>query len=295
MTDLPYPKIHVVINPAAGKDEPILNTLNDVFHQYGVDWSISVTKKYGDATEFARQAAESGADLVAGYGGDGTQHEVANGILGTNTVMGVLPGGTGNGFANELGTPKELRPAVELLCTSTRVRSIDVVKLGDGYFVQRLYVGIEPEEQTSRESKDKYGTFAYAIDAFHRGRARQDKDIRYRITIDGEVIEMPATKVYVVNAAKAGTGISVTGGFSKPDDGLVDVFVLDRGNLRTLAAASERVLHLNTDMANRFIWRGKEITIETDPDQPVWTDGEYTGRTPISMKVIPGALKVVVP
>lgn len=295
MIEAPYKKIHIVINPAAGKDEPILNTLNDVFKQYDVDWNVSITKKYGDATEQARAAALAGADLVAGYGGDGTQHEVANGILGTNAVMGVLPGGTGNGFATELGTPKELRPATALLCTGGRLRPIDVVQLGDAYFIQRLYVGIEPEEQTSREDKDKYGTFAYVVNAYHRAREHKDREVHYRLTIDGQVIEMPAVKLYVVNAAKAGTGIAVTGDFSKPDDGLVDVFVLDNHNIRTLAAAAGRMINLHTDMANQFIWRGKEITIETDPDQPVWTDGEYTGRTPISLKVIPGALKVVVP
>ncbi|NJN54482.1 MAG: hypothetical protein HC804_06855 [Anaerolineae bacterium] len=193
-----------------------------------------------------------------------------------------------------MGTPKELRPAVELLCNGTVIRPIDVVQLGDAYFVQRLYVGIEPEEQTSREDKDKYGTFAYVVNTYHRAREKKDREVHYRITIDGQVIEIPAVKLYVVNAAKAGTGISVTGNFSSPDDGLVDVFVLDSKNIRTLAAAAERVVHLNTDMANRFIWRGKEVTIETDPDQPVWTDGEYTGRTPISMKVIPGMLKVIV-
>lgn len=295
MIEAPYKKIHVVINPAAGKDEPILNTLNDVFRQYDVDWNVSVTKKYGDATEQARVAALAGADLVAGYGGDGTQHEIANGILGTNAVMGVLPGGTGNGFATELGTPKELRPAVELLCTGGRIRPIDVVQLGDAYFIQRLYVGIEPEEQTSRADKDKYGTFAYVVKAYHRAKEHKIQEVQYRITIDGQVMEMPASKLYVVNAAKAGTGIGVTGDFSKPDDGLVDLFVLDSHNISTLAAAVERMVNLHTDMANRFIWRGKEITIETEPDQPVWTDGEYTGRTPISLKVIPGALKVVVP
>lgn len=220
MMEAPYKKIHVVINPAAGKDEPILNTLNDVFRHYDVDWNVSVTKKYGDATEQARTAAAAEADLVAAYGGDGTQHEIANGILGTNAVMGVLPGGVGNGFATELGTPKELRPAVELLCTGGRLRSIDVVQLGDSYFIQRLYVGIEPEEQTSREDKDKYGTFAYVVNTYHRARERKDREVHYRITIDGQVIEMPAMKLYVVNAAKAGTGIAVTGDFSKPDDGL---------------------------------------------------------------------------
>ena len=49
MADAPYPRVHVVINPASGKDEPILNTLNDVFHAHGVDWDVSITHKYGDA------------------------------------------------------------------------------------------------------------------------------------------------------------------------------------------------------------------------------------------------------
>jgi diacylglycerol kinase family enzyme len=114
-------RIHVVVNPAAGKDEPILNTINDVFHEHGIEWGVSVTRKYGDATEFARQAAETGFDIVAGYGGDGTQHEIANGLMGSKAIMGILPGGTGNGYANELGTPKKLRPALELLCGNHKV------------------------------------------------------------------------------------------------------------------------------------------------------------------------------
>lgn len=286
-------RIHIVINPAAGKDEPILNTINDVFHEHGIDWGVSVTQKFGDATEFARQAAKEGFDIIAGYGGDGTQHEIANGLIGSKAIMGVLPGGTGNGFANELGTPDKLRPALELLCTNHKVRHVDVVQMEDGYFIQRLYVGIEPEQQTSRESKDKYGTFAYAIDSFHR--ARDAKEVNYQITIDGESFEFMAVKIYVVNAAKAGTGISITGNISKIDDGLVDIFLLDAKDLRTLSGAVDRVLHLNTKNARESIRQGKEISIDTDPDQPVWTDGEYTGRTPISLKVIPGALPVIVP
>jgi YegS/Rv2252/BmrU family lipid kinase len=296
MSTAPYKKIHIVINPASGKNEPILNVLNDVFHQYDdVEWTISVTKKFGDATQQAREAAENGADLVAGYGGDGTQHEIANGILGTTAVMGVLPGGTGNGFATELGTPKTLQPAVELLCAGGQIRSIDVVKMGDIFFVQRLYVGIEPEEQTSREDKDKYGTFAYVVNSYHRARDKKQKEFQYHVVIDGQAYDFLASKLYVVNAAKAGTGISVTGTVSKPDDGLLDVFILDDKNIKTLAAAAERVVHLNTETAQSFIKQGKKISIDTDPDQPVWTDGEYTGRTPISMEIVPGALKVLVP
>ena len=93
---VPYRKIHVVINPAAGKDEPILNTINKVFHKYEIDWQVSITKKFGDATRLTKQVIANGVDLVAGYGGDGTQMEIANAVMGTNTPMAILPGGTGN-------------------------------------------------------------------------------------------------------------------------------------------------------------------------------------------------------
>jgi diacylglycerol kinase (ATP) len=81
----PYPHVHVVINPASGPNRPILNTLNDVFRKYGVDWDVSITKRYGDATRQAKDAVTRGVDLVVGYGGDGTQHELANAVIGTAT------------------------------------------------------------------------------------------------------------------------------------------------------------------------------------------------------------------
>jgi diacylglycerol kinase (ATP) len=289
----PYPKIHVVINPAAGKDEPILNVLNRVFRPYNVEWNVSLTQTFGDAEVFARAAVDAGYDLVVGYGGDGTQHEIANAVMGSGIPMGVLPGGTGNGFANELGIPKSLAAAAEVLCTSRKLRSTDIVQLGKEYFIQRLYVGVEPEQQTSRQMKDKYGTLAYALTAYQQFKSQQETN--YRITIDGQLLEQPAVKVYVVNAAQSGTGISVTGKVSRSDDGLLDVFVLDAKNLKTFSAAAGRMLNLDTQTASQFIWQGQEISIETEPDQPVWTDGEYYGRTPLTVKVIPGGLKVVVP
>ncbi len=289
---LPYPRIHVVINPVSGKDQPIINILNDIFYKYGVEWDVSITKKFGDATEFARKAAESGYDLVVGYGGDGTQHEIANGVMGTGVPMGILPGGTGNGFGNEMGIPTELRPAVEVLCTSFNQRKIDIVALEDGsYFVQRLFTGIEPDEQTSREDKNKYGTLAYLSRDIKR--MGEIQDLQYTLTIDGEAIEVMGHKCYVVNSAKAGTGLSISEKF-KVDDGILDVFMLSR-DAKSANAALDRFFNLDNDKAGMYYWRGQKITIDVEKDQPVWTDGEYTGRTPVSMEVIPAGLTVAVP
>jgi YegS/Rv2252/BmrU family lipid kinase len=242
---IPYPKIHVVINPASGKDEPILNTLNDVFHPHGVDWDISITKKYGDATEQAEAAIARGVDLIVGYGGDGTQHEIANAVLSTGgkVPMGILPGGTGNGFAREMNIPKTLRAAAELLCTSRHIRKIDAARANDQYFIQRLYVGIEAEQQTSRALKDKYGVFAYAVTMAERGKTL--KNVKYRVVLDGEIREFQAVKAYVVNSGMTGKGFAISHSYAI-DDGLLDAFALDMENLESVYVAAERFLHINT-------------------------------------------------
>ena len=286
---VPYNRIHIVINPASGHDEPVINVLNRVFEKHGVAWSISVTHKYGDATEQAKAAIADGVDLVAGYGGDGTQHEIANAVLGTDAIMGILPGGTGNGFAREMGIPKKLEPAVELLCTSNKTRSIDVGKVGDNYFIQRLYVGIEPEQQTSREMKDKYGVFAYGVSIAER--SKTNKPVDYQVTVDGKAGTFSAVKAYVINSGMMGTGLSVTHNYSI-DDGLLDAFFMDPEDVTNVRGTVDRFLNLKTSAASQNIVQCKTITIDTDPDQPVWTDGEYQGRTPVSMKVIPGGLPI---
>lgn len=306
MTDAPYRRVHVVINPASGKDEPILNTLNEVFGTHGVAWDVSVTHKYGDATEQAMAAIADGVDLVVGYGGDGTQHEIANAVLraagvsGKQTPMGILPGGTGNGFAREMGVPGKLRPAVEVLCTSTKTRSIDVGRLvsvaqpqaHDRYFIQRMYVGTEPEEQTSRAMKDKYGVFAYAVNmASH---AKDGKYFQYRADVDGETLEFGGIKIYIVNSGMMGTGLRITHAYAI-DDGLLDCFVIDPHHRSTLVAATERFLSVGGAKAMLYYRQARAVTLAAEPDQPVWTDGEYVGRTPVTVDVVPQALTIVVP
>jgi diacylglycerol kinase (ATP) len=289
----PYPYIHIVINPASGKNQPMLNIINDVCRSHGVQWDATVTHKFGDATLQAQTAIAAGVDLVAGYGGDGTQHEIANAILSSQRKipMAILPGGTGNGFCRENNVPEELEAAVELMCVSTNLRHVDAAKLGDGYFIQRMYTGVEPEQQTSREMKDRYGVLAYAVTV--RQQAQEMIEADYRLTIDGQVIEARGTRCYVVNSGMSGKGLTLDKEFSVTD-GLLDVFLLNR-DLAHVGAVVGRFLNVNLPESGLHYWRGRKITVESDPDRPAWADGEYIGRTPLTATVLPGALAVVVP
>ena len=96
------------------------------------------------------------------------------------------------------------------------------------------------------------------------------------------------------NSGMMGTGLSVTEKYAI-DDGLLDAYILDTENTETIKAAVDRFMRLNTAAASKYYRQCRELTIETEPDQPVWSDGEYLGRTPVTVKVVPKALAIAVP
>src|ERR1700693_568815 len=116
MSEPPFKQIYVIINPASGQDEPILNVLNSVLRPAEIKWDVFVTTEAGDARKYAQQAVAAGIDAVAVYGGDGTVTEAASGLIGSNMPLAILPGGTANVMSIELGIPGRLADAIALLC-----------------------------------------------------------------------------------------------------------------------------------------------------------------------------------
>jgi diacylglycerol kinase (ATP) len=288
----PYKKVHVIINPAAGKDEPILNTINKVFHQYGIDWQVSITKKFGDATRLAKQAIADGVDLVAGYGGDGTQMEIANAVRGTKTPMAILPGGTGNAMSFELKVPRKLEQAAELICQSKKLQKIDLARIGDQYFMLRAYSGIEESDKTSRENKDRYGNLAYILDTLHG--LKNPPHANYRLNIDGLEIEEEGLTCLILNAGSIG-GVDLHATDKvKVSDGLLDVFMVST-KLSSVQSLASYLLDVGKSQIGVHHWKGKEIHVEADPPQTSWIDGELYGPTPYTISVIPRGVSIVVP
>jgi diacylglycerol kinase (ATP) len=292
---LPYEKVHVVINPAAGQNEPILNVLNQVFHPAGVDWDISLTHKSGDATRLAAEAAATGMNLVAAYGGDGTQMEVANGLLGTGVPQAILPGGTGNAMAHDLGISLKLSEAAELIVNSDKRRAIDLAKFGDQVFMLRAYAGISSDQAASREEKDKYGQLAYVREGLKF--LRNMPETHFQATVDGEVIEGKAVICFILNAGSIGgvMGMEIPKvGDVDISDGYLDLYAVTKG-VKPLRAVSKHIFHHEGSDSGVYHWRGKEISLTADPIQDVWIDGELGGQTPFTLTALPEALEIVVP
>ena len=210
-------------------------------------------RRYGDATRQAKDAIARGVDLVVGYGGDGTQHELANAVIGTSTPMGILPGGTGNGFAREMGIPKDLAEAVELLCTCHNVRQVDAApRRAASTSSSACTRACRLRTRPAAISKRRYGLLAYAITLPKQVLGAGESE--YRLTVDGRTIDVSGIKCYIVNSGRMGTGLTLDEDFS-PTDGLLDVFVVSRKPL-SIMSAEARFLHLPTLDAGLYYWRG---------------------------------------
>jgi len=284
-------RIFVVINPAAGGSVPILKTLNQVFQEHDIDWEVGITHGPGDAQSLAREAAQQGYDIVAGYGGDGTQMEVVNGLLNSDALFGILPGGTGNAMAFELGIPRELPQAVELLCTSDNRRSVDVARCEERNFLLRAYTGPGPEHVASREEKDRLGILAYPLATLRVLRNLQPTE--YHITVDGESFTEPGLACFVFNAGSSG-GIPANIPSVNISDGMLDLFLLSPEAQSPLALATH-LLEGESENSHLHGRKGREITVDCEDPQTVWLDGESAGTTPVRFSVSSGAITVVVP
>ncbi len=290
-------RVHVIINPAAGGDEPILAPLNTVFRDLPIDWQIFVTKRPHDTERYAQQAVAERVDVVAVYGGDGTVLEAASGLRGSPIPLAILPGGTANVLSVELGIPRDLKEAAALIGVSNpTLRPVDMGLVGDHMFFH-LGLGFEGEmiEATDREAKSSSGMMAYIVSTLKR--LRNPPLAHYRITMDGQTAEIDGINCMVTNFGSIGLGKVKLSHAIDMSDGLLDVLVIKDTNLSTLLnAATDAVF--SGDLSNSDSlkhWQAKEVVIEADPPQAATRDGEILKLEEIRATVVPGAVQVLVP
>ncbi len=297
-----FERIHVIVNPASGQPEPILPIINPALHESGVDWSVSVTTQHNAAADLARAAAEDGADVVVAYGGDGTVKSVVNGLMGTDTPLAILHGGTGNALACELGIPTSLDDAIRLVTGDHARRKIDVGEAvcedapeKTGYFLLRSSMGLQNRilAEATSDLKRNFGNFAYLM-AGLRSLAESDS-INFRLIIDdGDPIDVEGVSCMVTNSATVGGSANfVFAPQVTPDDGEFDVFVLDT-RFDAVTAMINSSLEADLDNYPNH-WRGQKIRVEIDGPSTVTLDGEDFGRAPVDIRVMPQAVEVIVP
>ncbi len=290
-----FKKIHFIINPASGQDEPILTYINDVFRKSDIEWEVLVTKTKQDAENFAKKFQED-SDLIAVYGGDGTVMEVAEALFGKPTPMAIIPGGTANVMAKELGLPATSLEALKLIREGGIIKPIDMGLINDSRFLIRINVGILADivKDTNRSSKRKFGQLAYVVNIFKNFIFNENK-VHYDLVIDGRKIKTAGVALVIANSGNVGIpGLSFLPDISV-SDGLLDVILIRNSDIGSLMKLAGGTL-LQTKIPGILKrWKGKEISLKVKGKQSVIKDDITFKEKDFEIKVMPSAINILVP
>jgi diacylglycerol kinase (ATP) len=296
--DIKIKKVHIIINPASGQGEPVLPLLNKAMQESQMKWEVFITKKSGDAMAFAKEAIAAKVDAILVYGGDGTLMEVTRGVMGTEMPVGILPGGTANVIAADLGIPNGLKEALDLICEGPHtLKKIDIGKFEHTFFISRLGLGFEAEivKGADRSSKNRVGVLAYTISAIKA--FRKVKLVCYKLKIDNKEFKVKGLTCIIANSGSTGMSNLTLANNIDLSDGLLDVLVVKRASIGLIAYTLNTLLKRKQADRMELVkhWQGKEIFVTASPSQTAQCDGEILGKKSLHAKIIPQALNVIVP
>ena len=290
--------IHIIINPAAGKKEPVLALINESLKDSDLKWEMQITRKAGDGFYFAQEALKQDVDAVVVYGGDGSMMEVASALIGSEVPLVILPGGSANVLANELNIPKDLQEAFALIQKAPHeMRWVDMGQYNQRYFITGLSLGFGAElvKGADRETKNKWGILAYFLAA--EKALQKLKLSTYHLKIDGKDHVIKGLTCVVNNVGNLGfTKVSLDKHIDV-SDGLFDVIVVRKANLSLLKLLITTLVKRERPENYELVehWQGSEISLSSDRKQVVQCDGEVIENMHFHIRVLPSAIRILVP
>jgi YegS/Rv2252/BmrU family lipid kinase len=294
---VPARRLLAISNPRSGgggfrRDVPLIH---DALRGLGYEVEERATKGPGDATRIARAGVEAGFDVVCAIGGDGTVNETLNGLAESDVPLAIIPTGTVNVLAMELGIPLDPPDAVRLLERAS-LSWIDIGLAGDRYFGLMAGVGMDAAvvASLSPTMKKAFKEAAFAVHGLTTYLTHDEPLIR--VTCEDRTVE--GYFAVFGNSSNYSGAFGITP-LADMRDGLLDVCVLkDKSLLSTVLYWTSALINAHTRHPKVEYFRtGKAWVEAVDEGQEVLvqTDGEVAGKLPLECCVVPRGLRVVVP
>ena len=290
--------VGIIINPISGGGRRAsigdrVALAEDALRMAGLDGEIMITERRGHGRELARSLIERAVKAVVVWGGDGTINEVASEVAFRGLELGIVPGGSGNGLARELGLPRESRAAFRTALQG-RARSIDAGELGGRLFFNVAGVGFDAFLADRFNALATRGPLGYVISTF-RGVMTYESS-HYVLRASDVAISQTALVVALANTRQYGNDAQIAP-LARPDDGLLELVVLPA--LAPLAALWQArrlfsgTVHKVPGVRMQSI---RQLEIASDALERFHVDGEVVPATDtLSATVHPHALPVRVP
>jgi diacylglycerol kinase (ATP) len=281
-------EILVILNPAARSEraKSAWQRIERLPH-----CTMRTTSGPGDARAEAARAVEQGFRTVVAAGGDGTVNEVVNGIAGSDVSLGILPVGTMNVFATELGLPGDLDEAWAVI-RGGRTRRVDLLRANSQYFVQLAGVGLDAQavQATSLNSKKNFGPLSYIISV-----AQIAAKPPPRLIVESDGVVREGSFVLIGNGRYYGGPVAFFKD-ARINDGKLDVLIFKNlGYLDIARYLGTILMGKHTNLPDVEYFQTRKAVVRSDEDVPVEVDGEVVMNLPVTFRVSSRKLRVVVP
>ena len=293
-------QIRLVVNPSAGKGRALelLPHVAGTLRDGGADLHILLSRDFAEAQSMTRRAIEEGVDVLAVMGGDGMMHLGVNTLAaahlfgGSRTTLGLIPAGTGNDLCRGIGLDPHDAVAAAAVIAAGHSRSLDLAQVGDTYVGAVLATGFDAlVNRRANQMPWPRGSTRYAVAVM--AELRSFSPLHYRLTLDGEVRELPAMLVAIGNTSSYGGGMLICPN-AEPYDGLLDITIIHPvGRLKLLRLFPE--MYSGRFVRDRCVeqLRVRQVTVE-GPGLVGFGDGEMIGAAPLQVCCLPRALPVFV-
>ena len=281
----------VILNPAARSDRAQRKRAE--VESLARDCSFCATTRIGEAELVARRGAEEGFEKIVAAGGDGTINEVVNGLAGTNATLGLLPIGTMNVFATELGLPVHDLELCWNVIQRDSTRVVDLPKANEKFFVQLAGVGLDAQvvKETSAKLKRSFGPLSYLISAAQIA-ARQPP----RLFLQSDDATVKEGSFVLVGNGRLYGGPFPFFKHAVIDDGKLDVIVFKSlGYLEIIKYLQDVVFSSEIRVPEIEYFQTSRLRVDSDQTVPVELDGELVGNCPVEFKIRAGGLRVLTP
>lgn len=266
-------------------------------------WTVetAVVKRKRAMRHRVAAAVAAKVDVVVAVGGDGAVLQAVQGLAETPAALGIVPMGTGNLLATNLGVPRHIDKAVGVVLGGYQ-RQIDLGRVSYGkkqrFFSVACGIGFDAKvmDATAMRQKQRFGKLAYLASALRHGRSV--RNTRYRLVIDDRETTMDAAQILIANFGRTGLGLKPRLEIA-PDDGQLDVIAIRaRGPGDGLVAIWEalRQRQAGKSRSGRVLRaHARSVEVQASSKRLVEIDGSVLGPTPIAVSIQPGALRVIVP
>ena len=281
----------IILNPAAHSERAQRHQAR--VESLARDCVVCATTRVGEAELMARRAAAEGFEKIVAAGGDGTVNEVVNGLAGTEATLGLLPIGTMNVFATELGLPVHDLERCWNIVQGEHIRSVDLAKANQKFFVQLAGVGLDAQvvKETSAQLKRNFGPLSYLISAAQIA-ARQPP----RLFIKSDDTSIDEGSFVLVGNGRLYGGPFPFFKHAALDDGLLDVIVFKRlGYLEIIKYLQDVVFSSEIRVPEVEYFQTRHLRVESEQTVPVELDGELVGNCPIEFTLQRRSLRVLAP